>query len=111
MKRPVIGRHIGYFPGGQMRVWREPVRTTILLECLDKDFEFNRDVRKELRQRWNLEVVQQLIRGYACQTSGNTMRLDFPSKDLTLWLDLLGQVCERSEPPLLRLKRRLAKWR
>jgi len=33
------------------------------------------------------------------------MYLDIPTKDLPLWLCFMEEICQRSEPPLLRLKR------
>jgi len=105
MERTHVELPARFFPGGRIRIWSQPVRSTILLECLDKNRRFNRDVRNELQQRWNREVLEQLTRGYKCQSSGNTMYLDIPTKDLPLWLCLMEEICQRSEPPLLRLKR------
>jgi hypothetical protein len=108
--RKAIELPFRFFPGGYLRGWSEPDRTTILVEC-DKDFKFNRDVRNELRAKWDWEVVRQLMKGYACVTTGNTLNVDFPTKDLGPWLAWFEEVCERSEPPLLRPRRRLAKCR
>jgi len=84
MERTHVELPARFFPGGRIRIWSQPVRSTILLECLDKNRRFNRDVRNELQQRWNREVLEQLTRGYKCQSSGNTMYLDIPTKVIIL---------------------------
>jgi hypothetical protein len=99
------------FPGGEMRIWSEPGRNrgTILLLCHGKDFEFNRDVRNELRRIWYREVVEPFMCEYPCQIWRDMVRLGFPTKDLTQWLELMRDVCERQEPQLVRLTKKAAR--
>jgi hypothetical protein len=43
---------IRFFPGGYMRGWSEPDRTTVLLEC-DKDFKLENPVAvQDSRCKW-----------------------------------------------------------
>ena len=108
MDRQIVELPTRFFTEGEMRIWSEPSsnRSTIEFRCDSKDSEINPTVRRELRRIHSRDVGEPFRKRCSCQIWTDMVRLEFPTKDLPHWVDLMWDVCERQKPPLIRPKRR-----